>query len=701
MPMSYSCEPRPNEFKKEIKKIKSNTPKKTTRWFYFLMVLIGCAIGAPKFFIIVIPIAVIYFLVCLFRYLYLLDYPNHKKAKEDEVKQEENTYSDELKPNKFKKEIKSIKWDSIVWTAFSILYGFIIVIKPYLFLTSIPILFFAWKVNDEKKEMQEETQNEIASQSYNIVDEFWRNEKVLFLSSFKYENDSVLNFLESKIEIEDENTNSLLKFFIKRNLQDYVPQKQNETQEDISDGLREGEVEVKSNLLNDYNVDLALIDKEISILNQQFKLNCLQYLGKELKTASVRYSKKTEIKEEMEDELYNINEHYSNMIEESSNILEFGTSYIEDFDLEEDISRIENTSKYYPDFAEKVDFNLNEFEERYNAEDKTAVEFFNNRVLKNSIYPSFVSKEFEIHYSPENKMLVLDYNLPNIDDIPKIKEINFVSTKSTFKEVLLSPKEQNELYDKILYQIALRSNYELFFNDKVDAIDTIVFNGWVRYIDKADGISKTACVMSMQASKKEFMGVNLSNVEPRACFKKFKGVGSSALHSITPINPILIINKEDKRFVASYEVMNQIEEGDNLASMDWQDFENLIREIFEKEFSQNGGEVKVTQSSRDGGVDAIAFDPDPIRGGKIVIQAKRYTNIVGVSAVRDLYGTTMNEGATKGILVTTSDYGADSYEFAKGKPLTLLNGGHLLHLLEKHGHKARINLQEAKECMKQ
>jgi restriction system protein len=50
--------------------------------------------------------------------------------------------------------------------------------------------------------------------------------------------------------------------------------------------------------------------------------------------------------------------------------------------------------------------------------------------------------------------------------------------------------------------------------------------------------------------------------------------------------------------------------------MDWLDFENLIREIFEKEFSQNGGEVRITQASRDGGVDAIAFDPDPIRAGR-------------------------------------------------------------------------------------
>jgi len=135
--------------------------------------------------------------------------------------------------------------------------------------------------------------------------------------------------------------------------------------------------------------------------------------------------------------------------------------------------------------------------------------------------------------------------------------------------------------------------------------------------------------------------------------------------------------------------------------MDWEDFEHLIREVFGQEFASGGGEVKVTQASRDGGVDAIAFDPDPIRGGKIVIQAKRYANTVGVSAVRDLYGTVMNEGAIKGLLVTTADYGPDAYEFAKGKPLSLLNGSNLLYLLEKHGHQARINLNEARQENKQ
>jgi len=158
----------------------------------------------------------------------------------------------------------------------------------------------------------------------------------------------------------------------------------------------------------------------------------------------------------------------------------------------------------------------------------------------------------------------------------------------------------------------------------------------------------------------------------------------------------MVLRRDDGRFVSAHEIANTLDASVNLAALDWEDFEHLIREVFAQEFSSNGGEVKVTRASRDGGVDAIAFDPDPIRGGKIVIQAKRYTSTVGVSAVRDLYGTVLNEGATKGVLVTTSDYGPDSYAFASGKPLVLISGANLLHMLEKHGYKARIDLNEAR-----
>jgi len=202
--------------------------------------------------------------------------------------------------------------------------------------------------------------------------------------------------------------------------------------------------------------------------------------------------------------------------------------------------------------------------------------------------------------------------------------------------------------------------------------------------------------MSLEARKDEFLAINLRNVDAKACFRGLKGVSASKLSELNPIKPLVLLNKEDPRFVDGYAVADSLDERTNLAAMDWLDFENLIREVFEREFSKGGGEVKITQASRDGSVDAVAFDPDPIRGGKIVIQAKRCTNTVGVSAVRDLYGTVHNEGANKGILVTTSDFGPDAYAFAKDKPLTLISGGELLYLLSQHGHAAKIDLAEAK-----
>ena len=59
--------------------------------------------------------------------------------------------------------------------------------------------------------------------------------------------------------------------------------------------------------------------------------------------------------------------------------------------------------------------------------------------------------------------------------------------------------------------------------------------------------------------------------------------------------------------------------------MPWEDFEHLVRQLFEWEFGRNGVEVKVFRLSRDHGVDAVMYDPDPLRGGKYVLQAKRYT----------------------------------------------------------------------------
>jgi restriction system protein len=81
---------------------------------------------------------------------------------------------------------------------------------------------------------------------------------------------------------------------------------------------------------------------------------------------------------------------------------------------------------------------------------------------------------------------------------------------------------------------------------------------------------------------------------------------------------------------------------------------------------------------------AVAFDARPVLGGKVVIQVRRYRDTVGICAVRDLFGIMLNGGASKGMLVCTSGYGVDAYNFSKDRPLELIDGGGLLYLLREH-----------------
>jgi restriction system protein len=338
--------------------------------------------------------------------------------------------------------------------------------------------------------------------------------------------------------------------------------------------------------------------------------------------------------------------------------------------------------------------------DHYRRRAADAVEQYCELVLSASEYPESFPQTFYVQYRPEPRLLVVEYRLPVPEQMPRLKTVKYVQSRDELSETELSDAAQKKLYDGAIYQIVIRTLHELFEADVVDALAGVAINGIVEAVDPATGLDIRPCIVSVQASKPEFAQLKLAAIDPKACFRKLRGVGSAQLHALAPVQPLLRFARDDVRFVDGRAVLDGVQDGQNIACMDWNDFEHLIRDLFEREFSGPDAEVKLTRASRDGGVDAVIFDPDPIRGGKLVVQAKRYTNTVGVAAVRDLYGAMTSERAARGILVTTAEFGSDSWEFAKDKPITLLDGGRLLHLLQKHGVPARIDLQEAKRVMR-
>jgi Restriction endonuclease len=362
----------------------------------------------------------------------------------------------------------------------------------------------------------------------------------------------------------------------------------------------------------------------------------------------------------------------------------------------EELLEFQKTAERYEKACNEETSHLRRLLEGYKKGEKQSVIERLGFVLDNINLPGSVPHTWDIEFDEEQRIAVIDIGLP---DVVHRLPYKTVTLKSGVVRKPLNQTERKELVPKIHPAILLRAAFEVFRNDSSDTLSLLVVNGWVKFDDPATGINTKAYTASLMVSRDQIRPLKLNNIDPIVAFNKLHGKSAGKLVEIIPIEPLLSLNRNDSRFVNAKEVLSGLGSETNLAAMDWQDFEQLIRELFEKEFCGRGAEVKITQASRDRGVDAVVFDPDPIRGGKIVIQAKRYTNTVDVSAVRDLCAVVKKEGAIKGILVTTSTYGADAYEFANNEPVSLLNGAELLWLLRKHGYSFRINLEEARRLV--
>jgi len=307
--------------------------------------------------------------------------------------------------------------------------------------------------------------------------------------------------------------------------------------------------------------------------------------------------------------------------------------------------------------------------------------------------PKFLRRNYICRIDKESRLLIIQFEFPDYSNeniISGYRKVKYTEIAKYYSEAQKKKLVKNCLYSLIIRSAVIASKF-----NPCNLYDSVVVNVEQNWFDPATGQPRSGVIATLQATNEYLNSLDLTKLDPESCFKFLKGISTQNVLNSTPVRPIFILNKEDERFVENKSIA--IADEENLAAMDWEDFEHLVAQLFEWEFAKNGIEVKVTRASRDRGVDAILFDPDPLRGGKYVLQAKRYTRTVDVSAVRDLYGTIMNEGANRGIIITTASFGPDAYEFSKDKPISLVDGQNLLLMLQKHGKKFRIDLEEARQ----
>ncbi|MFD5729562.1 MULTISPECIES: restriction endonuclease [unclassified Streptomyces] len=313
---------------------------------------------------------------------------------------------------------------------------------------------------------------------------------------------------------------------------------------------------------------------------------------------------------------------------------------------------------------------------------EAAVEYFSAALYASTGWPDELPRQVAAAYDSGARQLVLNWELPRYDVVPEAKSVRYMINADQEKESPRPVTQRRALYRDVLAQCLLLVLRDLFAADEFGALESVALNGFVDDHDPATGRRMPMFLGTVMATRADFAGLHLEQVNAVNCLVDgLRGQLSTRPDQYAAVRPGRV--PED---VGNGVVTHGGDEEPDLYEMDPLAFEALVAELFRA----MGMQAVTTQRSNDGGVDVDALDPAPIRGGKIVVQVKRYRNTVPPTAVRDLYGTVQDAGANKGVLVTTSKFGPGSHTFANGKPLELVPGSELVDLLHRHGLRGRL-----------
>ncbi|MFI8438653.1 restriction endonuclease [Streptomyces sp. NPDC079020] len=313
---------------------------------------------------------------------------------------------------------------------------------------------------------------------------------------------------------------------------------------------------------------------------------------------------------------------------------------------------------------------------------EAAVGYFSAALYASTSWPEELPRQVIAAYDPHARQLVLNWELPRYDVVPEMKSVRYMPSADQDKETARPVTQRRALYREVLAQCLLLVLHELFAADEFGALESVALNGFVDDHDPATGRREHMFLATVMASRATFAGLHLEQVNAVDCLvDALRGQLSARPDQRSTVRPARV-----PQDIGDDVVTHGGGEEPDLYEMDPIAFESLVAELFRA----MGMQAVTTQRSNDGGVDVDALDPTPIRGGKIVVQVKRYRNTVPPTAVRDLYGTVQDAGANKGVLVTTSGFGPGSHAFANGKPLELVPGPELVDLLHRHGLSGRL-----------
>ena len=193
------------------------------------------------------------------------------------------------------------------------------------------------------------------------------------------------------------------------------------------------------------------------------------------------------------------------------------------------------TAAQHIDTAQLMNINaqIDAYQAAYERHEPAAILDYCEMVLSESPYPASLAKHFALSYQAEQRLLIVNYRLPLLAQMPSLYKVSRIKQSNLVREIYLSDRQIKQLYEETLYQIVLRSLYELFTADTINALEHIVFNG--RLTQPQDDL----CILHLNTSKAAFTEVDLASLEPKTAFEQLHGISCQPLSAMSAIDAVI------------------------------------------------------------------------------------------------------------------------------------------------------------------
>jgi restriction system protein len=175
----------------------------------------------------------------------------------------------------------------------------------------------------------------------------------------------------------------------------------------------------------------------------------------------------------------------------------------------------------------------------YRAGDPAGIAAHLESVLTTMPLPRCINPTAKAAYAPDSRQLIVEYELPAVDVVPKAKSYRYVKSRETVVETARPTSHVNALYASTIAQLTLLSLAAIWEFDSERRIDVVVFNGVVDTLDPRSGQPIRPCLVTARVTRDTFAEIKLDNADLSACLEQLSATVSQNPTEFVPVRPLL------------------------------------------------------------------------------------------------------------------------------------------------------------------